>query len=368
MIAGLTAMQPAAPPPDWLAHYTGADLGSFALATGIVLLLGCAILFAVIAAVLRYRNRRKEKEWLEREARWELPLLEVLAGSESPRVLWDLVGRDEQLYFVDYLLRFARRTRGHTRDILAGLAHPYLGQVAGRIATGDTERRARAVDTVALLGFAEYGKLIVAALDDPSPFVSMIAARCIARQQSPEHARLLVGHLSRLADWSPRQLTAMLASLGHEAAPCLRAAFADPANAPGLRAVAADALRRLHDPEALAVAGAVLETAASDRDLVAAALRLVAELGGPEQAALVRPFCTHTDAVIRATAIQALPTTGALEDADSLRHALADESGWVAIQAARALMGSGDLRSLRALARAGEPRSALARQVLMEGM
>ena len=105
---------------------------------------------------------------------------------------------------------------------------------------------------------------------------------------------------------------------------------------------------------------------ATERDVLAAALRLVAELGQAEQAPLVRPFLGHDDPVIRLAAIQALATTGGEADESLLRQGMEDESAWVAIHAARALVHTGDSGSLRQLARSEEPRALLARQVLLE--
>jgi hypothetical protein len=364
-IASLRQIAPVGWADRTLTGPTGVQTEVLIVASAILGLVLCAVFFAVVAGVLRYRNRRKEREWLAREAKWEGPLLEVLAGIDRPERLWSLVTRGDELYFVDYLLRYARRIRGSTRRVLAELARPYLGPVADRMSTGDTERRARAVETIAMLDFDRHAERIVAALDDESPLVSMIAARSIARNQRREHVPVLLAHIARLAAWSPRQLTALLTTLGGDAAPALREALADRAHAPELRAIAADALRRLHDPEAVDVAADLLSVE-ENRELLAAALRIVAALGRPEHAAQVRPLCTHEDPVIRAVAIQALTTTGAAEDLFLLRLGLDDESHWVAIHAARALRDSGGGASLRVLARSESPRSALAQQVLME--
>jgi HEAT repeat protein len=221
------------------------------------------------------------------------------------------------------------------------------------------------VETVATLSFDRHHERVVAALDDPSPMVAMIAARSIARQQRPEHVRVLLGHMSRVAEWNPRQLTALLTSMGSESMPALRLAFGDPENSPELRAIAADALRSLHDPEAMEIARRVLP-GATDRELIAATLRLFAELGQPGQADDVRRLCSHSDAVIRGAALQALTTIGGSEDRELLREGMEDESGWVAIQSALGMMRSGDSASLRARARQDDPRALLARQVLVE--
>lgn len=341
------------------------DYGRIAMTASILALVLCMIGFAALAAALRLRNGRTARAWQAREARWEEALLEVLAGAATPGSLWQRVEEGEQLYFLDYLLRFARRTRGSTRHVLEELARPYLAPVVQRMTGGDAERRARAVETVAMLGFGPNANRIIEALRDPSPLVSMIAARSIARQQRPEYVDAVLAEAEQLTHWSPRQLSAMLASMGATAMPALRHALADPHLAPELRAVAADSLRHLHDPDAMDIAGLVLATA-TDREVVAATLRLVADLGEPAQAEVVRPFLSHPDQVIRAAAIQALTTTGDAQDRALLQHGIDDESGWVAMHAARALKSTGQSQLLRELARRDEPRSLLARQVLLE--
>lgn len=347
------------------AQATELDLGRTALLGSILLLVLCMLGFAAMAAVLRLRNRRTQREWEAREARWEQPLLAVLSGEATPGSLWQLVEDEEQLYFVDYLLRYARRVRGSTRHVLEELARPYLHPVVERMTGGDAERRARAVETVAMLGFGPNAARIAAALRDPSPLVSMIAARCIARQQRPEYVDVVLAEAAHLTDWSPRQLSAVLVSMGPAAMAALRHALEDPHLPPALRAVTAESLRQLHDPDAMASAERVLATA-TDREVLAATLRLVAELGGHEQSPAVRPFLTHPDPVIRSAAIQALTTTADAHDVTLLQHGIDDESGWVAIQAARALRSTGQSEVLRDLARSDQPRSPLARQVLLE--
>src|SRR5690606_5325119 len=232
----------------WFAEAPGSDLGLLALTMAIALLVLCMIAFALIAGILRYRNRRKAREWLAREAKWEIPLLDVLSGAITPAAFWDLAAEGEELYFVDYLLRDARRMRGSTRHVLEELARPYLRPIADRMRGGDPERRARAVETVTMLGFGPNAGAVIAALRDESPIVSMIAARSIARHQRPEHVEVVLTEAARLSNWSPRQLTAVLASMGPRSMPALRRTLADVHLPATLRAVAADALRQLHDP------------------------------------------------------------------------------------------------------------------------
>ncbi|MBE0591763.1 MAG: HEAT repeat domain-containing protein [Gemmatimonadales bacterium] len=130
------------------------------------------------------------------------------------------------------------------------------------------------------------------------------------------------------------------------------------------RALAA-ALGYLHDPTSADLAAEILARA-TDRELVAAVLRLLERVGHQEQRALVRGFLNSPDFVIRAAAASALGNVGDEEDRRLLRIACDDESRWVAIHAARALRNAGDLAGLRALAGSGRERATLAMQVLSE--
>jgi HEAT repeat protein len=342
-----------------------ADGGRLWLGAAIGVLILCALLFAVTASVLRYRNRRKEVHWTAREAKWTAPLMAVLTGEAPPTALWSRIEPGEELYFLDFLLRYARRLRGQSRETLSELAQPYLARVAGRMQRGDADRRARAVETVAQLGFDAHLDGIAASLAAPSPMDSMVAARGFARRRRADHVPLLLAHLSRLQSWSPGQLAALLASMGADAVAPLRAALADAGQPPTLRAIAADALRELRDSEAATVAAHVLE-GARDHALIIAALRLIGALSRQEHAAAVHPFCDADEVEVRAAAMDALAATGTAADRALLRRGLDDHSGWVAIHAARGLVEAGDAESLRALIDSDHPRSALARQVLVE--
>ncbi|HPO10014.1 MAG TPA: hypothetical protein PLZ55_15170, partial [bacterium] len=155
----------------------------FLLSLAIVFLLICSVIFAAYSILLRIRNNRKAAHWARLETAWEQAILEVLSGEKEPLDLQQRVGRKDTLYFVDFVMRYARRLRGQEREILTELVRPFLSRITERTVGGDAERRARAVQTISTLGFEEYTDRIIAALDDPSPLVAMIAARALARKE-----------------------------------------------------------------------------------------------------------------------------------------------------------------------------------------
>ena len=349
----------------------GDTLAAINLAT--VALLVAALLFAATTLLLRLRNARKAARWRRVEAAWTPPLVEVLAGDRPPEELAARVAPADVLLFADFLLRFARRLRGAERGLLLRLARPCLPAVARRLASRNPERRARAVQTLALLGPETYGAELVRALDDRAPLVAMVAARALAAGRDPGHGAAVLAHLGRFGEWSPRYLASMLAGMGPEAGPALVDLLADSAAAPRLRAVAGDTLRLLKDLAAPGVAAAVLRAgqaagAATDRELAASCLRLVAALGRPEHLESVRPLLASADDVIRAAATQALAQLAAGDAADTaaLARAASDPSPWVALEGARGLRRLGALATLDALAASGGPGALVARQVRWE--
>jgi hypothetical protein len=335
------------------------------LAISIGALFLCALVFASIVIVLRIRNQRNAERWQALEARWEVAIFDVIAGDAAPERLWNLVGPDERLYCVDYILQFARRVTGEERRRLAALAHPFLPTVAERVRHRDPQRRARAVQTLGELGLATYADEVILALDDASPLVAMVAARALSREEHASHLGPVLSHLHRLTDWSPSFLAAMLSFVGPSAAPALRSELADARRPPKVRAVIARALMNLNDYDAANMAARILEEE-KDRELVTSALRLLAAIGREEHLPLVRIAAMSSDFVVRAQAATALGNLGQREDMTFLRDACEDESQWVALRAARALRDAGEVERLTELAESDRPQAVLAMQVLSE--
>lgn len=318
---------------------------------------------AIVAVLLRLSNDRKARRWTRLEVRWQPVALDVVVGLEPPETLWALVGPRDGLHFVNYLLRFAKLVTGSERRIVDDLAVPYLPLVLPQLKYRTVERRARAVQTLSILGSRTYSDIILRALDDPSPLVAMVAARALARGGSPDFAAGILSRMHRFDQWRPSFLASMLASMGPAVATTLRSALADPVFHPHVRAVAADALRELHDYLSADFAARVLEET-SDRNLLAATLNLMAHVGRAEHLPAIRRHVMALEPIVRARAIAALGHVGAGEDLPLLIGAFHDASPWVALRAAEALHEAGALDSLATLARADLARAPLARQLL----
>lgn len=347
------------------------------LAAAIAVLLLATLAFAGVALALRYRNRRKAERWGRLEEAWETVLLDVLAGDEDPDILRRRVDDDDRLYFVDFLLRYADRVRGAELERIRALARPYLDEIATKLDDDEPIRRARAVRTLATLGGRDRAEALVRALDDPSPAVTMAAARGLAEEGGPAYAVEILDRLDRYELWSAPFVTHLLASMDEEVVPEIERVYADDGASPEARAVCADALTRIGPPTSADLAAEVVarldpEAAAAsdettfgdDRELLIASLKLLARLGRPEHLPLIRRLARTPDPVVRAMAMTALGALGDAEDRPLLVSALRDPARWVALHAARALESLGETEELDRLARSGSERGILAREVL----
>lgn len=336
------------------------------LVAGILILAGFVLLFTAAAINLRIKNMRTAARWAALEETWEPLLMEYFYGDERAEALWACVPSDVALHFVDFVLRYRRRLSGDETVKIEALAQPYLPRVAKRLKRRGAERRARAIQTLGELGLRDYAEEIAPYLDDPSPLVAMASARALANRELPQYTNAILSRMHRFTNWRQSFLSAMLAGIGPDAAPDLRAKFEDETASPGVRAIAAGALGQLNDFKAAAIAAQILE-GDCDRDLAAGSLRLLGRVGRPEDVDLVRRLIASDDAVVRGAAAGALGRLGSSEDADVLRDAArSDPSHWVAITAARGLRELGGVKSLRELATSTHARAPLALQVLAE--
>jgi HEAT repeat protein len=324
------------------------------------------LVFAVMTVILRWRNERKALAWERLERKWDPLVVDVIDGALAPEQLWRVVHRGEEVFFLSYLLRYARRVAGQERMVINELARPYLGHILPQSQDRSAERRARAVQTVGELGLPDHADAIVAALDDRSQLVAMIAASALAVHPSEDSEAAVMAHLDRFTEWRPTYLAAVLAAPGPSVAPLLRESLIDQDRTPAVRRIAAIALMILRDPAA-ADPAYVIATEETDRDLRASVLRLLALVGRPEHLAGIRDLAGSSDPVLRGAACGALGALGAAEDRALLEQAtLEDPSSWVALQAARGLLAAGGRDSLARLAASDHQRTALAIQVLSE--
>lgn len=346
--------------------WVGSDSALLLLSVIVLAVLVLAILFSLYAIVLRVGHSRRERLQATLQERWEGPVLTALAEPDRVPDVHALVPRAHRLYFVQFVLDYARRVRGAERRTLSRLVEPFLDEIAEKTKHPRAEVRTRAVQTLGTLGLPKYAKEVLAGLEDPSPLVSMISARYLARPEFPEYGPALMEHLERFEGWNRFFLASMLAAMGPEVSHVLREGLVDETQPAWLRAVHAEALRMQVDARAADPAVAVLSRGVVHRDLAASLLRLLATVGRPQHLEVVRPLCGVQDEVIRAEAFHALGMLGDERELPLLLDGMADESPWAALHAARGAREAGGGAQLRKIADEGGDRARLVGQVLAE--
>jgi HEAT repeat protein len=324
------------------------------------------LLSAIAALATVYVRARYDRIAARRaviEARWTPLLLDVLDGELPPGSLAMELGPGDIPYFTDFVGRFVRRLAGPEQERLVALAHPLLPELRRSLRVRSPELRAVAVDTLGLLAPSAGSEELVAALDDPSPLVAMVAARALTRAGRVDHVDRLLSRLARFQDWRPSYLAAMLTALGPSAVPALLKAFRDEATPVRVRTVAAEALNRLNAAVAADPAAVVLATPV-DPELGAAALRLLGRVGHEVHLPVVRTALRSEAEAMRLAAARALAALGDDREIPLLVAALDDPSRWVAEQAARGLLVLDGRPHLVALAASRTLRTSIALEVL----
>jgi hypothetical protein len=324
------------------------------------------LVLSVYAIALRERHRAREHRRERLAQKWQGPVLLAVADPDQMPGVDALVEKQNRLRFVGFVLEYARRVRGEERGVLRSLARPHLSLVAKRADSRREEVRARAIQTLGTIGLPDHAARVIAALDDRSPLVAMVAARALARAETPQYAPDVLAHLERFKGWDRRFLASMLAAMGPDVSGTLRWGLGDHGVEPWTRALLAEASYLQGDFLAGDVAARVLSET-EDTELRASVLRLLSGVGRPEHAPAVRELCASPNPVIRAQALRALGTVGGQEDLQILLSAMADSYPWAALHAARGAAVSGGTQALARLAASDDPRAPLARQVLAEG-
>ncbi|OZC03876.1 HEAT repeat domain-containing protein [Rubricoccus marinus] len=328
-----------------------------------ILLAGGLVIAAIVAQWMGTQaDARRDRNW----ARWEPMLLDMLAGERDPRSLGLMVTPRERLDFFRLIVAYALRLGGESRRVLAEAASLHLGAALELLSHPRADQRALAAHLVGLVGGPQERQRLRPLLWDPSLEVAMTVARALARSGDAVSRRLVIDALERFESWGAGSLAAMLALFGVRGGAVLQAALMDATRSDLARVSCAEALRRLvYVPAAEPAARVLAEDA--DREVRAAVLRLLRDIGGPGHADAIRPLCDHEDPVLRLHAISALSALSLSPiDAARIEYALRDESSWVSLRAARGLIESGRVASLQTVASGDAPEAAIARQALAE--
>lgn len=329
------------------------------------LLVIIACVLVVITLRLHQKNQRTAQKWAEMEQRWQPLLIKTLGGEAWPEELRAQIYPGEGFYFIDYLMRYAEKLSGESRDLATELATPYLPQLLKRAKQGDAEQRARAILTLSILAPEDHHNRMVEALADPSPLVSTMAARALAENGSIEHLPVILEKMPRFRSWSQNYLVSMLVSLAKEHPEKLREALVLSHQPNWIKTVIIKALTEINDWQTLPLAVQFLQENAH-REVQAAALQFLAKIGHEGLLNLIRTKCRDEDFVIRLNAVKALANLGNTEDRELLLQLLQDPSQWIAYQAALALKATQHFDDLLQVALSGHPRAELAKEVLYD--
>lgn len=346
---------------EYIRSQESLDLALQFLIVLITLLLLFVIVLAFFVLILRIKNNRRARFWSRMEKQWNEHLFDYLSSEDRQ---WTIpITRREQLYFLQFLLRMTYRLQGVERERLVELARPYLPLIAKRTRRSSPETRARAIQTLGIFGLPEYEGLILQALNDFSPVVSMLAARTLANTQNSRYCPSILSILHRFDFWSMNYLSSLLTSFGADIIPDLERTLQNQEESIRVRIACCEALRSLNSLSSSPIAAAVIRDN-SDPDLTAAALRLLKETGTDKHADFVRPFVDSEEFILRAHAFSALAQLGNNSDIPVLEKGLDDPVSWVAIQAGRALLSLGGLDILEKISHSNHPRAILAQQLL----
>ncbi|MCF6237305.1 MAG: HEAT repeat domain-containing protein, partial [Candidatus Marinimicrobia bacterium] len=176
----------------------------------IFIILALTIILSTGVMILRIKNNLRASRLKKLESTWEKILITIVMSDEDDKPPAIKVSRHNQLFFVRYLHRFAERLQGHELKLVKALAQPYLARFAKGLKGGYPELRARNVNILGTFGFPQYIEAIKSALKDPSPIVTMSAARALVRPEYPQHCKVILPVLSMFDQWSMNFLSSML--------------------------------------------------------------------------------------------------------------------------------------------------------------
>ncbi|MCF7807449.1 MAG: HEAT repeat domain-containing protein [Candidatus Marinimicrobia bacterium] len=347
---------------NYYSTLSGQELGMQIIALAIVFTFIVSVILASTVVFLRFKNQLKSRRLIRLERSWEKQLIQIVMSGEDD-IKPPVIKRGDRFFYIRYLYRFAERLTGAERVKVKDLATPFLKHLQKGLKSRYPEWRARNLNILGTFGFPEYIERIKLALQDPSPIVSMTAARTLAHRDYPEHCELILGVLEKFDEWSMSFLSSMLSEMGLEAAPALRTALTNPDESLRVRIAAAEALREIGDLGTGDLAIKLLNEEI-DPELKAALLRLIGTLGVPRHRLTLISLLDAPEFIIRIHTLKALGHIGEPGDGEKILASFNDESDWVALHAARALLDLGREDLLEVMAH-DHPKSQIVRQVMV---
>lgn len=314
----------------------------------VVFLIGVGIIifsFLMLLAVFMLRIRLLIRQRRQRfyEARWQPLLAECLYGVPADL---PVVPRDMRYHFLRTWNFHHESLVGSTRANLEALAAAMQLEKVARdmMRYGNLRERLIAVMTLGHLGDRTQWHELRTLVADPSPMLSLMAARALLDIDALSTLAWLVTVMAAREDWPLSRVVTMLKDAGPDAStlPLIAAAKAA-VRAEGGEVQVARLLRMMevaHTERVSPVAGAIAREV-HDPELIAAALRLVQD---PRDLDIVRVHAGSESWFVRASAIRALGRLGGDAERQLLIGMLSDKNWWVRYRAARALLALPDAR------------------------
>jgi hypothetical protein len=315
---------------------------TFIRATEIAVLVfaGIVVLLAVAVIVVDRRNARWTRRRAGLEARWRAFLMSEVPD-QPPMPVTDRDRTAVLILFNELTQEPADLAPVPGRAIAAG-RRVRLDNVAAALLDGDDIDKVVAFHALAHLGGDAAADAARAYLDHPRTELSRAAARCLLLID-PDALEPVLDRIRRRPDWGPTRVVAMLAEIDPHAVGDGLASAIDRSEAAGdadgtirlLRflscgssEVARDACHRVLDR-------------AGDSEVLAAALRGLAEVALPGDAAVARRHARDIRAHVRLAAIRVLGAVGGSEDLALLGSMVTDRDFWVRRRSAEALVALG---------------------------
>ena len=318
----------------------------------------------IMIFTFRKRNIKKEERWNYFEEKWENPILETLAGSISEEKMLKLVEQGEELYWIDFLVKYAKRLKGSELIIIRSLASPYLDIIKKRAdILSDPEYQARALRTLSQLGDEKYLDMLLDGLKSNSPLVVMIASRELALKGHPEHGKEIVNSLENYIHWDHHFLSAMISNMGTSFLETLREKFLSQETSIELKTVIARSLIKLGDQNASASALELLKSE-TDLRLINSAIYIVENLGTVDDLEIIRPFIEHEQPSVRISALRAISGLSLSDETDLYKMMFSDTEAAVVLALIEILVNNKNSEILKCFASGKTTKSMLAKEAL----
>jgi HEAT repeat protein len=295
-------------------------------------IIACSVLMLAAVFLLRLRLVLRQRRERRHAAQWR-PLLAECVYAVPARL--PKVPRDLRYCFMKLWNYHYESLEGGARANLEALGRALKLDVMARrfLRKSDLRQRLIAIVTLGHLGDRECWSELRELISDPSPMLSLVAARALIDIDTRATLAWLVTVMAEREDWPLARLVAMLEQAGPDQVtpPLLEALQA--AGSPAQTVRLLGMMEVAHSGPARAAAARIVRES-EDPEVIAAGLRL---LGDPRDLELARSCAANASWVVRVAAARLLGRIGEPVDRRLLASMLSDSHWWVRYHAARAL-------------------------------